>query len=158
MIQKSIDAFVQYLHDVKKTSYNTEMSYHRDLNKVQKYLQERGINKVSQIDEEALKGYVSYLKENDFANATISRHVAAIKGWFLFMYKENMTQEDLAQNLKAPKIEKKVPEILRMDEVVKLLEAPKGKNPKEIRDKAKLELLYATGIRVTELITLTTAQ
>ena len=158
MIQKSIDAYMKYLHDVKKTSYNTEMSYQRDLNKVHKYLQENGIKKISQIDEEILESYVTYLRELGFANATVSRHIAAIKGWFLFMTKEGIIEEDVACNLKAPKIEKKAPDILEMDEVVKLLEEPKGMNPKELRDKAMLELLYATGIRVTELITLTTAQ
>ncbi len=158
MVQKSIEAFMVYLHDVKKTSHNTEMSYKRDLNKMCGFLEEKGIKKLSQVNEEVLNSYVSFLTENQFANATISRHVAAIKGWNLFLLKEGRIEEDYAQNLKAPKIEKKVPEILKMDEVVKLLEEPKGKNPKEIRDKAMLELLYATGIRVTELITLTTSQ
>ena len=158
MIQKSIDAYVRYLHDVKKTSYNTEMSYQRDLNKMHKYLQENGIKKSAHITEDVLEGYVAYLKEQNFANATMSRHIAAMKGWFLFMVKEGMVQEDVAGNLKAPKIEKKAPDILKMEEVVKLLEEPKGSNPKELRDKAMLELLYATGIRVTELISLTTAQ
>ena len=158
MIQKSINAYVRYLHDVKKTSYNTEMSYQRDLNKMHKYLQENGIKKIAHITEDVLEGYVAYLKEHNFANATMSRHIAAMKGWFLFMVKEGMVEEDVAGNLKAPKIEKKVPDILKMEEVVKLLEEPKGSNPKELRDKAMLELLYATGIRVTELISLTTAQ
>ena len=158
MIQKSIDAYIQYLHEVKKTSYNTEMSYRRDLNKMHKYLQENKIYKISQITEDVLKGYVSYLREQNFANTTMSRHIAAMKGWFLFMTKEGIVKEDVAGNLKAPKIEKKAPDILDMEEVVKLLEEPKGSNPKEIRDKAMLELLYATGIRVTELISLTTSQ
>lgn len=158
MIQKSIDAYIRYLHDVKKTSYNTEMSYQRDLNKMHRYLQENGIKKIAHITEDVLEGYVAYLKDHNFANATMSRHIAAMKGWFLFMVKEGMVEEDVAGNLKAPKIEKKVPDILKMEEVVKLLEEPKGSNPKELRDKAMLELLYATGIRVTELISLTTAQ
>ena len=149
---------MRYLHDVKKTSYNTEMSYQRDLSKVHKYLQDNGIKKVSQIGEDVLEGYVAYLREHNFANATMSRHIAAIKGWFLFMTKEGMVEENVACNIKAPKIEKKAPDILAMEEVVKLLEEPKGSNPKELRDKAMLELLYATGIRVTELINLTTAQ
>ena len=158
MIQKSIDAFAVYLHDVKKMSRNTEMSYQRDLNKMCKFLEKRGIKKITEVDEESLNSYVLYLKENNFANATISRHIAAIKGWYVFLVKEGLVEEDYAENLKAPKIEKKTPEILQMDEVVKLLEEPKGKNPKELRDKAMLELLYATGIRVTELISLTTSQ
>ncbi len=158
MIQKSINAFVIYLHDVKKTSHNTEMSYQRDLNKMCKFLDEKGIREVLQVDEESLNSYILFLKDSKFANATISRHIAAIKSWYLFMLKEGMVKEDCAGNLKAPKIEKRVPEILQMNEVVKLLEEPKGTNPKELRDKAMLELLYATGIRVTELITLTTSQ
>ncbi len=158
MIQKSIDAYIQYLHDVKKTSHNTEMSYRRDLNKMHKYLRENKINKISQITEDVLENYLSYLKELNFANTTMSRHIAAMKGWFLFMVKEGMVKEDVAGNLKAPKIEKKAPGILDMEDVVKLLEEPKGSNPKELRDKAMLELLYATGIRVTELISLTTSQ
>ena len=158
MIQKSIDAYVRYLHDVKKTSYNTEMSYQRDLNKMHKYLQENGIKKIAHITEDVLEGYVAYLREHNFANATMSRHIAAMKGWFLFMVKEGMVEEDVTGSLKAPKIEKKAPDILKMEEVVMLLEEPKGSNPKELRDKAMLELLYATGIRVTELVSLTTAQ
>lgn len=158
MVQGSIDAFIVYLHDVKKTSRNTEMSYQRDLNKMCKFFKENGIKTITQVNEEALNTYVLYLKENDFANATISRHIAAIKGWYVFLLKEGLVNEDYAENLKAPKIEKKTPEILQMEEVVKLLEEPKGKNPKELRDKAMLELLYATGIRVTELISLTTSQ
>ena len=158
MIQQSIEEFVLYLHDVKKTSRNTEMSYQRDLNKMCNFLCERGIKDVSQLGEEVFNSYVLFLEENNFANATISRHVAAIKSWFFFMLQEGMVKEDLTQNLKSPKIEKKSPEILEMDEVNRLLEAPEGKKAKEIRDKAMLELLYATGIRVTELITLTTSQ
>lgn len=158
MVQKSIDAFIIYLHDVKKTSRNTEMSYQRDLNKMCKFLEEKGIKKISEVDESVLDAYILYLKDNNFANATISRHIAAIKGWYVFLLKEGLVEEDYAANLKAPKIEKKIPEILQMDEVVKLLEEPTGNNPKELRDKAMLELLYATGIRVTELISLTTSQ
>lgn len=158
MIQKSIETFVVYLQDVKKMSYNTQMSYQRDLNKMCKFLEEAGVRKISDLNEESLNAFVLYLKENNFANATISRHIAAIKGWNLFLIKEKVVETDFAATLKAPKIMKKAPEILQMDEVVKLLEEPKGKNPKELRDKAMLELLYATGIRVTELISLTTSQ
>lgn len=158
MVQRAIDAFVVYLHDVKKTSYNTEMSYKRDLNKMCSFFDEKGIKKLSQLNEEVFRDYLSFLEEKQFANATISRHIAAMKGWNLFLVKEGFLEDDFAQNLKAPKIEKKLPGILEMDEVVKLLEEPRGKNPKELRDKAMLELLYATGIRVTELISLTTSQ
>lgn len=158
MIQRSIEEFILYLHDVKKTARNTEMSYQRDLIKMCNFLGERGIKELSQLGEESFRSYILFLEENNFAGTTISRHVAAIKSWSFFMLQEGMMKKDLAQDLKSPKIEKKSPEILQMDEVIRLLEAPKGENPKELRDKAMLELLYATGIRVTELITLTTSQ
>ena len=77
-----------------------------------------------------------------------------LKALFHYLVKQGMMEEDISIPLKAPKIEKKVPEILTSEEVVRLLEQPKGDSDKEIRDKAMLELLYATGIRVTELITL----
>ena len=153
-MEKQINAFISYLHNVKKTSNNTEMSYKRDLNKLNKFLAERGICEVSKVTREDLSSYVLYLEENQFAAATISRNIASIKAFYHFMNKDGLVSEDISESLKAPKIEKKIPEILSTDEVSRLLEQPNGDTPKEIRDKAMLELLYATGIRVTELISL----
>lgn len=158
MIRQSIEAFVSYLHNVKRTSHNTEMSYQRDLNKMCNFMETQGITQVKQITQEILNSYILYLKEKQMAAATISRNIAAIKAWYLYMIKEQMVDADCTEGLKAPRIEKKIPEVLSTHEVVKLLEQPKGNNPKELRDKAMLELLYATGIRVTELITLTVSQ
>ena len=101
-----------------------------------------------------LNSYILYLEKNKFSSATISRNVASLKTFYHYMYKEGMVGEDVAEMLHAPKIEKKMPEILSTEEIVRLLEQPAGDTHKEIRDKAMLELLYATGIRVTELITL----
>lgn len=153
-MEKEIDAFIAYLRDVKKTSNNTEMSYKRDLNKVRKYLEKKQIYEVKEITVEDLNAYILYLKENQFAAATISRNIASIKAFFSYLTKENMVEEDISVSLKSPKIEKKMPGVMAMEDVVRLLEQPKGNSPKEIRDKAMLELLYATGIRVTEIINL----
>lgn len=153
-MEKAIVSFILYLHNVKKTSNNTEMSYRRDLEKVRRFMEEKGIHEVSEVSAEDLKAYVSYLEELNFKAATVSRNIASIKAFYQYMYKEKMVNEDISGGLKAPKIEKKIPEILSMEEVIRLLEQPSGNSPKEIRDKAMFELLYATGIRVTELITL----
>lgn len=153
-MEKEINSFMIYLHTIKKTSENTEMSYRRDLVKVQHFMEEQGIDDIKKISATNLNSYVLYLEKNHFSAATISRNIASLKAFYHYMYKEGMVREDVSERLKAPKIEKKMPEILSMDEVVKLLEQPGGDTPKEIRDKAMLELLYATGIRVTELITL----
>ena len=153
-MEKEITAFISYLHDIKKTSDNTEMSYRRDLEKLQHFMAKKGILGVSSITANDLDAYVKYLEDNNFAAATISRNVASIKAFYHFLMQEGIVSEDAAEKLKSPKIEKKLPEVLSPDEVVRLLEQPGGTTSKEIRDKAMLELLYATGIRVTELITL----
>jgi len=153
-MQKQIDIFVEYLHNVKKTSANTALSYERDLKKLRAFLEEKGIKDVQKITKKHLQAYMSVMEEEHFKPATVSRNVASIKAWIHFLMQEKIITEDVSVVLKSPKIEKKLPEIITMNEVVTLLNQPGGSNPKEIRDKAMLELLYATGIRVTELITL----
>ena len=153
-MEKEIKAFIAYFHYVKNTSANTEMSYKRDLEKVQHFMADRGVHETAAISEPDLEDYVKYLEDNKFAAATVSRNIASLKAFYHYMVQEGIVGEDLSEPLKAPKIEKKIPEIMSPDEVVRLLEQPSGDSPKEVRDKAMLELLYATGIRVTELITL----
>lgn len=153
-MEQAIQGFITYLHNVKKKSLNTELSYKRDLSKMVDYFAGIDINDVNGITEEALAGYVEYLNASGFAAATVSRSVASAKAFFHYCANEGIIDKDPTGILKAPKIEKKMPEILTIDEVNRLLEQPKGDSPKEIRDKAMLELLYATGIRVTELMNL----
>ena len=153
-METEINSFMIYLHNIKKTSENTQMSYHRDLVKVKNYMQEQGIADVKKITATNLNSYILYLEKNKFSAATISRNIASLKAFYHYMCKEGMVAEDITEVLHAPKIEKKMPGILSTEEVVRLLEQPSGDSSKEIRDKAMLELLYATGIRVTELITL----
>lgn len=153
-MEREVQEYISYLHNVKHTSNNTEMSYKRDLLKVCHFMQERGINSATAVKEQDLKAYIHVLEEQKLAAATVSRNIASIKAFFLYLFSEEKIQNDAALCLKAPKIEKKMPEILTMGEVSALLEQANGDSPKEIRDKAMLELLYATGIRVTELISL----
>lgn len=149
-----MEGFIQYIHDVKKASVNTELSYKRDLGKVCDYLTAHGVTSFADVREAHLEGYMSYLEENHFSAATISRNVASVKALYHYMLREGIVTEDVSAVLRSPKIEKKLPEIMSPQEVVRLLEQPSGDSLKEIRDKAMLELLYATGIRVTELISL----
>ena len=153
-MEQAIEQFITYLHNVKKTSANTELSYRRDLKKVILFLRSKGLTELVDVKKEDLEEYVASMKEQHFATATVSRNIASMKAFFHFLNQEQLIEKDISESLKAPKIEKKMPEILTTEEVVRLLEQPSGDSPKEIRDKAMLELLYATGIRVTELITL----
>lgn len=153
-MEKEVQAFVEYLHNVKKMSQNTVLSYKRDMAKVVAYMAENGVTEVSKITETNLNSYILYMEKNNFSAATVSRNIACLKTFYHYLYKEGKVERDVAEGLKAPKVEKKIPEIMTTKEVVKLLEQPKGNTPKDIRDKAMLELLYATGIRVSELISL----
>jgi len=153
-MEKDIEAFISYLHNVKKTSRNTELSYKRDLCKFVKYMQGQGVLSVEQISADDLQSYVRYLRECNLALATVSRSIASLKALFSYLSAEGRVKANLADVLKAPRVEKRIPEILTIEEVERLLDQPGDESDKEIRDKAMLELLYATGIRVTELITL----
>ena len=153
-MEKDVLDYISYLHNVKKTSTNTELSYKRDLMKVVRFMEQRGVTATSKISEQDLKDYIASLQDQQMSSATISRNIASLKAFFQYCIVDGRVTSDPAPVLKAPKIEKKMPEILTMEEVVRLLDQANGDSPKEIRDKAMLELLYATGIRVTELITL----
>lgn len=153
-METEVNAFITYLHNVKKMSLNTELSYRRDLNKVAAYMEQQGIDNPSDITATNLNSYILYLEKNNFSAATISRSIACIKTFYHYLYKEGKVKEDVSDSLKAPRVEKQIPKIMTTEEVVRLLEQPKGNTSKDIRDKAMLELLYATGIRVSELISL----
>lgn len=147
-----ITNFVEYLREVKKTSKNTEISYQRDLMQLFSYLESQGISEVNKVTKTSLNSYILYLEREGKATTTISRMLASIKAFFHYEFSVGRIAKDPAELLKAPKIEKKAPTILSVEEVETLMAQPKGKKPKEIRDKAMLELLYATGIRVSELV------
>lgn len=151
-MEQEIREFIDYLHNTKKTSQNTEVSYQRDLTKMAVYLQTKGIDAVEEVREFDLMGYLDYMEKEDFASSTISRSVASMRAFFQHMLALHRIEANPADSLKSPKVEKKLPEILSIQEVDNLLKQPDLTTPKGIRDKAMLELLYATGMRVSELI------
>lgn len=153
MLQK-INEFVDYLTNVKRASKNTIASYKRDLMKLNNFLTDSDCNDIDKITSTNLNSYVLMIEKQGMSTATVSRNIASIKAFFLYLLKQGIISEDPSETLKPPKIEKKTPMILTVEEINLLLEQPSGTNPKEIRDKAMLELLYATGMRVSELINL----
>lgn len=150
-----IEEFIGYLHNTRGTSKNTEVSYERDLKKLERFLTEEKIESVEQVNATLLNSYVMYMERKNFAASSISRSIASIRAFFHFLCQTRSWKENPAEHLKAPKIEKKMPGILTIDEVDLLLNQPRENTAKGIRDRAMLELLYATGIRVSELISLT---
>ena len=152
-MDKLLEQYILYLQDVKKTSANTVTAYKRDLNKLIQFLSERGFADVSKISFTDLNSYILLLEKEGAATSSISRNVSTIKSFFLFLLRNRYIDNDPAQNLKAPKILKKAPSILTVEEIEVLLSLPDD-SPKGLRDKAILELLYATGLKVSELLEL----
>lgn len=146
--------FDEYLVQVKKTSENTRLSYIRDLNKFKIYLYASKKDDFQMASTEDVREYIKALGEQKFKTATISRNIASLRAFYHYLVKEGVVEEDITDGIDAPKIEKKLPEIMSVEQVTNLLNQPCGDTPKEIRDKAMLELLYGTGIRVSELISL----
>ena len=147
-----VDRFEQYLREVKQASENTVQSYRRDLMQMITYLEEKEIREAAKVTKTSLHGYILHMEEQGKAATTISRMMAAIKAFFNYECMQARIRRNPAESLHAPKVEKKAPVILSVDQVSVLLAQPSGQTPKEIRDKAMLALLYATGIRVSELI------
>ena len=153
-MREEIAAFEDYLRTVKRSSKNTVAAYSRDLAKLENFMKEQGKCSVDEITATNLTTYVLYLERQGLSTATISRNIASVRAFFLYLLRQDRIKQDPSEQLKPPKVEKKLPETLTVAEVSLLLEQPGGKMPKELRDKAMLELLYATGMRVSELVAL----
>lgn len=152
-MEKNIKNFLEFIKSDKKLSKNTLESYQRDILQYQEYLEEKKID-YKEVNNENVLGYLDYLKGLDKKASTISRHLASIRLFYQYLLKNKIVKEDPTKGIQSPKIEKKAPSILSSQEVSLLLEQPNGEGLKSIRDKAMLEVAYATGMRVTEIISL----
>lgn len=145
-----IEDFIDYLKS-RQVSNNTLVSYERDIKQLLKYLKAMD-KKMFEATTEDLEKYVIHMQTLEKSNATISRSVASIKAFYKYLLKIKIVEENIADKLTSPKVDRKELVILSTTEVEKLLEQPNTNDLKGQRDKAMLETLYATGIRVTELV------
>ena len=146
-------AYEHYLENEKHASANTVASYMRDLRQFASYADDRQL-KVRDITQSNVSTYLDYLAGQGKSPATVSRSLASLKGFFTYLVGEAVIDRNPALHVATAKAEKKLPQVLTGKEVERLLAQPKCSDMKGYRDKAMLELLYATGIRVTELISL----
>ena len=152
-MEKQIKLFLEFLENDKKLSLNTLQSYKRDITQYQEYIDKNGLNYLK-IDNEDIEKYFKALKMLNKKTSTISRNLATIRSFYQFLLRTKKIKVDPTVGVQSPKVEKKVPSILTSKEVELLLEQPKNIDLKGIRDKAMLEFAYATGMRVTEIISL----
>ncbi len=152
-MDKQITNFLDYIVNDKKLSDNTLQSYRRDIMQYKKYIDNNKIN-YTKVKPEDIKEYLNYLKEMNKKSSTISRNLASLRLFYQYLLKNNKVKKDPTEGISSPKVEKRVPNILTTQEVSLLLDQPKDVDLKGIRDKAMLEFAYATGMRVTEIISL----
>lgn len=153
-MRQETEEFIQYLKEKKHVSENTAVSYQRDLKKLVQFLEMQGCGSIAQITVPSLNAYFLFLEKEGKKPSTIARTVVSTRAFFQYLQKQGKLKQDLGEELKAPRIEKKMPQVLSTEEVKQLLAQAKGTTPKDLRDCAMLELLYATGIRVSELVSL----
>ena len=152
-MEKQIKLFLKFIETEKKLSSNTLQSYNRDLQQFREYLSDVEV-RYTHVHEEHIKNYISELENMGKKSSTISRNIASIRSFFQFLVRKGKISKDPTEKIQSPKIEKRVPSVLTAKEVELLLEQPKDIDLKGTRDKAMLEFAYATGMRVTEIISL----
>lgn len=147
-----IDEFIESLK-ARQASANTLASYERDIIQFSNYFEKQN-KKIFDLTKDDMQDYINYLMAQGKSNSTISRSTASIKSLYKYLVSKKLAEVNIADNVESPKVSRKEPMILTSSEIEKLLEQPNLSDLKGQRDKAMLEILYATGIRVTELISL----
>lgn len=148
---REISQFLSYLKHEKNASPHTITSYKRDLTQLDEYLEEKKV-KLRDIDNIVLRAFLATLYEKKNKKSTIARKLAAIRSFFQFCMRKGWLEDNPAKVVATPRLESHVPSFLSEKEMARFLDLPKSDKPLDLRNKAMLELLYATGIRVSELV------
>lgn len=154
MMRVLLERFIHYLAVERGLSDNTLSSYLSDLEQFINFLEEKNIASVHVLNNQHLIEYILFLKSNSKAPATISRNRAAIKTFMKFLVNEGILDNNPSENLQSPRLSRKLPMTLTMEQVDNLLQKPRIKTTIGLRDRAMLEVLYASGLRVSELVSL----
>jgi len=149
-----LDSFLAYITVEKGLSKNTLESYGRDVRKFLTFLEEGHIETVHEIKYENILDFLSSFKKQGFSDTTTVRTIVSIKQFFKYLLLEKIIKEDPTSQIHTPKMKKSIPGVISLEDVEKVLASPDENTPEGLRDLAMLEVLYATGIRVSELINL----
>ncbi len=157
-MQKIFDRYIQYLEAERNASPYTIRNYRADLADFFKFLKGTELTLLNEVDRHVLRDYLSLLVERGIAKASIARKLSAIRSFFRYLVREEIIPKNPIEHVSSPKLDKRLPSFLTKEEMVKLLNAPDLSTPLGQRDRALLELLYASGLRVSELVSLTPEQ
>jgi len=149
MLDRYVHKFINYLQIEKNASDHTVTNYKIDLREFSESIKDKPLEQITHMD---VRLFLARLKEKNFSRKSVARKMACLRSFFKFLYRDGHIKSNPAVSLSTPKIEKKLPLFLNADDVVKLLESPDPKDDMGLRDRAILETLYSTGIRVSELV------
>ena len=153
-LQEAIDAFLDFLYWEKRVSENTLYSYENDLKVFCSFLNEKQVTSFKELKLQDLEEFINWQYKTGHTSTTLARRISALRSFFSFLLKKNLIKENFARSLDAPKIERKIPRVLTLEEIEAILALPDTTKPSGLRAKAILELLYSSGLRVSELVNL----
>ena len=157
-MQEVFNRYVNYLEAERNVSPYTVRNYTSDLLGFFQFLKTKGIGSLRDVDKPVLRDYLSHLMEQSLAKASIARKLSAIRAFYRYLLREGMIPTSPAATTSSPKLDRRLPSFLTIEEVERLLEAPDLSKPEGLRDRALMELLYASGLRVSELASLNLEQ
>ncbi len=156
-MEEQLTAFLDFLQQEYKYSNNTTAAYKNDLSQFMSFLTygRYPVENWDDVTDEIVDAYVSYMKKRAYASSSVARKVAAVKSFFNYLFAHNLISDNPTTNIDSPKVKKRLPKTLSSEDIDKLLQAPRQKkSPKHLRDTALLTMLYSTGMRVTEVVSL----
>jgi len=157
-MQKIFDKYINYLEVERNASPYTVRNYKNDLLGFFQFLRAKGISSLKEVDRHVLRDYLSHLMEEGFAKGSIARKLSAIRSFYKYLLREGMVATSPIATTASPKLDRRLPSFLTLEEIERLLETPDLSTPQGQRDRALMELLYASGLRVSELVKLNLEQ
>jgi integrase/recombinase XerD len=153
-LESTIHVFLSYLRVERALAQNSILAYGRDLKRFSEFMRKRHKNKVEDVTREDVVDFLSNLYREKMDSRSVARYLVSLRGLYKFAMMEEMVTTDPTENLESPKTRNSLPTYLRVEEINKLLEAPNLSTPIGLRDRAMIEILYSTGLRVSELMNL----
>ena len=153
-MQEVFNKYVNYLGTERNASPYTVRNYTHDLLDFFGYLKSREVTSLNEVNKQILRGYLSQLVKGGFAKVSISRKLSAIRSFYRYLLREKLVVTSPVAQTSSPKLDRRLPDFLTPEEMVRLLEAADLATPQGLRDRALIELLYASGLRVSELVSL----
>lgn len=156
-LPRSVDQFLDHLRVERGLARNTLDAYRRDLTFYARFLDQRAISGPSSVTTEDVEAFVAWMRRQrtadgrEYADSTVARTVVAVRGLHRFLAREGVTDDDIAADVEAPRTDRRLPRALSVDQVERLLATPPGDDPRGLRDRAMLEMLYGAGLRISEL-------